>query len=441
LRYLYGDGTESPLTYNFLEYLRLALDFSVAVLNSHTHVGKQYASAKKRKNLAKHELAQLNKLRRLVDATLEKSESQISTPTATECIGRLKTLSADEIDRTEARLRSRLSEKLEKIQETVDWEYAENERRLEKLLLNYDIPKTDHWIDIRAADESGYAVALTTMSDTGVDAVLQLAIPENHPLGRPVRVDSLEAELTVKLPYSGGWGRKDAKLRTYKLTKEFVVAATNDAEAVEISLRNAFVDGHSGYDLRFSQEQVTVTRIAKQEAEEPFPADGEDAPGLVALMRKIQDLTAGLSGHRTALKSVDFEGTPLHQHTEPTRLVRRLLDQMGPVAREVAAHSLSPGELILKRVLSDDRREEIFASVEELRKTYSDLPPEQQALFAPLGFDAYVAGASKDKMSAPPPFAARPPGAETLPRPSAGPPAAPKSASPPGGVPVPKPKS
>ena len=63
------------------------------------------------------------------------------------------------------------------------------------------------------------------------------------------------------------------------------------------------------------------------------------------------------------------------------------LTQAGPAIRAIAQHSLSPSELVLKRVLADDRREEIFASKADLLEKLAPLPPKLFRLFGPLGLD------------------------------------------------------
>jgi hypothetical protein len=60
---------------------------------------------------------------------------------------------------------------------------------------------------------------------------------------------------------------------------------------------------------------------------------------------------------------------------------------MAPVVREIARHSLSPQELVLKRMLAGDRREEIFASKAELAQKLDPLPASLRQVFAPLGLD------------------------------------------------------
>lgn len=388
MKYQFGDGAESPLSFNYLEYLRLALTFAASVLRSQTNIASLYVSAKKKKLSAKNELKSLATLRKIVDTTLDNAASRISLPTASECVDRLRGLGAQEIDATEARLRAALSEDLEFIQSKVDGEYAENVRRLERVLLSCDFPESERWFEMRPFDENGYDIELITASPLAVDAVIRLGVPEGHLLSRPLRVDAVDPDLTVNVPQSGGWTRKNVKIKPHKLGKEYVVAFSHTTEGKKLSLRSAFLESSSGYDLLFGAGEIRVSWISKQQENEPFAADPEDVAGLTALLQAVEQAMDGLADRRQMLKQVFFESTPLQQHTEPIKLVKAMIDEMGPVVQEIAAHTLSPRELTLKRVLGDDRREEIFVSVEELKQIYADLPEKQQHWFAPLGFDA-----------------------------------------------------
>jgi hypothetical protein len=80
---------------------------------------------------------------------------------------------------------------------------------------------------------------------------------------------------------------------------------------------------------------------------------------------------------------------------------------MAPVVQEIAARSQSPGELVLRRLLADDRREEVFLSKSELRRKLEPLPEGERALF-----DTLLVDMPPRKQFAP--FADKPPVADML---------------------------
>jgi hypothetical protein len=65
--------------------------------------------------------------------------------------------------------------------------------------------------------------------------------------------------------------------------------------------------------------------------------------------------------------------------------------------QSVAARSLSPTELVIKRMLADGRREEIFVERAELVRKLDPLPAAHRALFAPLGLDGAASSAGSSQ--------------------------------------------
>ncbi|MGH7331044.1 MAG: hypothetical protein ACREJX_22070, partial [Polyangiaceae bacterium] len=117
----------------------------------------------------------------------------------------------------------------------------------------------------------------------------------------------------------------------------------------------------------------------------PFDVDPEDAPKLVDLAAKlaatIPDLTQRDLRVATA-NEVDFASLPGFM-----AFIQGFVSMMTPIVREIAERSLTPNELVIRRPLGNDRREEIFVPKKTLREKYSVLPSQLRAVFAPLGLD------------------------------------------------------
>jgi hypothetical protein len=91
-----------------------------------------------------------------------------------------------------------------------------------------------------------------------------------------------------------------------------------------------------------------------------------------------------VSHHRRRLVEAWIDGEVMRTHAKPTLLVERLIATLAPVVQEISARSHSPGELVLRRLLSGDRREEIFMSKLELKNKVEPLQDANRALFDPL---------------------------------------------------------
>ena len=145
----------------------------------------------------------------------------------------------------------------------------------------------------------------------------------------------------------------------------------------------------------------------QQKREESFDVEQVDVPKLSALRDKIGVAVSELARHRTKLVEAKLDGEPLQSHSKPTLLVERLIAVLVPETREIAARSQSRSELVLRRSLAGDRREEIFLSRQDLMLKLEPLNDRNRALFDSLLLDG---GAPASRSEPPPP---PPPRAET----------------------------
>jgi hypothetical protein len=145
----------------------------------------------------------------------------------------------------------------------------------------------------------------------------------------------------------------------------------------------------------------------QQKRDESFDAQQADVPQLRTLREKVGAAVSELARHRTKILEAKLDGDPLQSHAKPTLLVERLIAVLIPETREIAARSQSPGELVLRRSLGGDRREEIFLSRHDLTLKLEPLDDRHRALFDSLFLEG---GAATSRSSQPPP--APPPRAE-----------------------------
>jgi hypothetical protein len=216
--------------------------------------------------------------------------------------------------------------------------------------------------------------------------VVDLEVPANNLFDRVVRIDRLTERLDIQAPEVGGWMRKEVKKRPQHLEKHHITEFANGAEAGTLKLRVGPDGTGPGFDVLFSSQapRVSMVRVGEQQDEQPFEVDDEDAKKLLALQAKLSKATAELAGHRRRLVDARLDGEPMRTHAKPSLLAERLIANMAPVAQEISARSHSPGELILRRLLSGDRREEIFLSKAELKQKLEHLTDPNRALFDPL---------------------------------------------------------
>ncbi len=387
MKYLYGDGTASPLALNYIELLRDGLDFAVTMLMAADVVTKYRRTADDRERQTAGELGQLRSLSTRLDDALSGMTGLETAPTAERTVAAIRTAGQREIQVAEHEVQETLNIEREQVNRAIAKERARNHQRLEALLLRHDLPGSAQWVNVWLDPDGKYVATLEGRSTTEVSWVIDLDIPSDHLFGELLRLDRLRPQLTIKVPEEAGWVRKRVKLTTYKLSNKYLVAITRRGDNGKVRLRTAPQGSEVGLDAVFGGQGqlISVARLAKGGPPLTFEAEREDRELLEGLWRELSRAAHQLRGRRRSLREARLDDTPLEEHTNPVRLVKRLVAEMAPVVQEIGARSLSPEELVLKRVLGDDRREEIFASKADLLSKLAPLSPRMQRLFDPLG--------------------------------------------------------
>ncbi|MBN2342887.1 MAG: hypothetical protein JXX29_02425 [Deltaproteobacteria bacterium] len=388
MKYLYGNSSPSNLDQNYLEFLRLSLDFSVGVLQSETKITGLHADIKEAETNADIERTQVAEMAQKVSTLLDNATTAQSTAIAVALRENLRVSSGNEVTRAQATIESNLQNFLTQCANEIDQERAANLKRIEAVLLHCDFPNSQKRISVELNSAEGYGAKLNSTSDHFLHFEIGLAIPKGNQFSNIIRVDSLMPDLQIDIPEAGGWLKRGSKISPQKLAKEYVTALTERMDGTLLSLRAAPKEGQAGYDILFTHNSVRVTRISKQqEAGEPYQVSDKDADQLKQLFGVLYKAAVEISWNRQSLTSAIVGDAPLTTFPEPDQLVLWLLEQMTPVVQDISKNTLSPTELVLKRVLSDDRREEVFASKAELFEKLEPLTDAHKAFFAPLGLD------------------------------------------------------
>ncbi|MBE7452065.1 MAG: hypothetical protein HS111_25230 [Kofleriaceae bacterium] len=395
MRYLFGDSTESRLEINYLAFLRDAIDFGVAVLSADAGLSQARDRRAQRERAAEDAAREVEAFGRAALQVAEPlSHGEAPVNRAAAAVARAIT---DAVQRELGRVRSGQGGELEQI-------VAELQRLRERcvsalgaLLTTHDLPGAEETVTVQwAGAGAGYEARLIQHAELGLEATLALEIPAGSLFAGELRVDRLAEGVEIHAPETAGWLKKEVKRVPHKLGRHHVTLASVAGGGVVMRLRASLEAGAAGFDVTVARDgDVAVERAGKGEADGSFPTDERDLTGLRGLAAKLEAAVDGLRATRTGLVSAILDGKPLASHEQPAVLVERLVAVMAPVVHEIAAHSLSPRELVLKRLLGGDRREEIFLSRAELVGKLEALPAAQREVFAPLGLldDATAVGA------------------------------------------------
>src|SRR5450631_1544920 len=391
MSYLYGDSTPSTLEVNFIDFLRDAVEFCVQVLLADQSIVGGQARTRELDHVAAAEVERLQKVGVLVSKAFEGVPLGEEDSAAARCVAAIVRSASDLVRAETAAVLSSLDAEINKRDAEATRERDGCVKALGVLLVKHDLP--DMTLDLHLGVTGGarYGCRERMTTGFGLDAVLDLEIPANHLFDRVVRVDRLTERLDVKVPEMGGWLHKEVKLRAQHLEKHHVAALSIRASGGTLKLRTA-VDGTGpGFDIVFAKDapRVRLARVDQREGppEPPFDLEEADASKLLALHEKLAAAAIELTRHRKGIVEATLDGELLRTHAKPSLLVERLIATMAPIVQEIASRSQSPGELVLRRLLGDGRREEIFLSKEELKLKLEPLLEGNRALFDSLWLD------------------------------------------------------
>jgi hypothetical protein len=387
MNYLYGDSTPSPLKSNFLEFLRDALDFMVFAVQADERVKQTREHISTLRTEADEEMARLDAFVALVTRTIEEApKGGPNSPTA-KLASDLVTASANTLQATSRMVREKLTADIARADAQ---EAAEREacfKALGVLLVPHDPPDATVTSTLKLAPSGAYEVEIEGSAGFGASWRFDGAVADSPLWSTPLHVERLVPQLEIRAPQVAGWLSKKVELRALRLEKHVVVEVANDGEKTSWKLRaEPLFD--SGFDVEVVGRKITeVSRVAGRDDASvgPFELHDEDAPKLVELTEKLRASLGELK--RNHLLEATFDDEDFRALPTFTVFVERLVAMMGPIVREIADRSLLPTELVIRRLLANDRREEIFVTRSALYTKYMPLPEAQREHFKPLGLE------------------------------------------------------
>jgi len=378
--YLYGDSSEANIDFNYLAFLREVIDAAAVLVETEVAIGAGVDRMRAREADAAQQVVAVEDLgRRLTTLVTPVAKDQPTAPVG-RCASSIATSIRDAVEREAAAVKSALASDRADIESDDDRQRARAKEVLEKLLRGHDLPGAESELDISCG--TSIDATLRQRTSFGVDAVLALDVPASSVFASDLRVDRIaEGAVELHAHESGGWLKKSDKLVALKLGRYHVTGVTV-GEDVVVRLR-------SSHDANAIAVTVTAHRNGEVTAtgsggDREVMVEDRDKTGLRTLAARLEAAAQQLEEHRAGLVSVSIDNVDIAEHPHPRVLAERLIQAIAPTVKKIARHSRSPGELVLRRHLGDNRREEIFVSTSELMKRLDTLPPDARAVFAPL---------------------------------------------------------
>ncbi len=386
MRYLYGDSSESSLSINYIEYLKDALDVSVAMLLSHQRLAQWRESRRERQATADSDTEQLRALGAgMEEAITHLTEDVKETSAPGRAAAAMRQTFEAAIRKEIAVVDSGLQDDLKRIGDHIVQEGKTCYAALQTFLLKNDLPQAERRIHI-SASEKAYS-ASRSASAVGMDWTVTLTVPPENMFSKTLRINDITQSLEISAPEEKGLLLKKVKLVPQKLHKNYITAIEITSAGTTLQLRAQPDPLDKGWDIDLSKDDgVMVTRVRKDGSEdEPFEPSPDDAARLQALEKELMGGVDELLRHRSVLRNAVLDGTSVDKHENPGLLVKRMIGAMAPIVQEIGKRSPVDGELILKRVVDTDHREEILVRRAELEQKLSRLGPSMRALFRQFG--------------------------------------------------------
>jgi hypothetical protein len=377
--YLLGDSSGPAIAFNYLAFLREVVDCAVVLLEAEATLSSNLERRDARANETAGLLRAVEELGAEATAVVEPvAKEQPNTP-AGRCAAAIARAIKEAVETETAQAKNTTATAAEEVARDDQQARGKAKAVLEKLMRAHDLPEAEKELE---ASWSGGALKATMRQRTklGLEATITLEPQGSALLAGDLRVDRVVEGVEVHAHEAGGFFKKSDKLVVVKLGRYQVIGLELDAKQVTVQLKAP--DGNAT-SLIISVPRTGDITIEGGPAKE-YEIDEHDRSGLEQLAAKLEAALHELEDHRTALVELVIDGKPFAEHPHPHVVAERLIAAIAPTVQLISRHSRSPGELVLRRQLADDRREEVFVSVADLTKKIDVLPVASRAVFAPL---------------------------------------------------------
>jgi len=405
--YLFGDSTPSPLKTDFVAFLRDAFDFAVQVLLCDHRLADATARVDRLSEVTEREIERAELLSADVARALDAALAAPPDSLAARCALRIRQGAKDLIQAEADGARTAVTTERVRAAQAMANDRDAVVKAFEALVLRHTLPDSDGAIHVALEASGGYGAQLRAGTPYGLEWVMTLEIPSSHSLAQVLRIDRVVERLEVDAPEEGGWIHKEVRIRPQRFDRLHLAELALDRGGTTIKLRAAADGTGGGFDVIFTRGAAGADLVRVLEGgpstDSPFQIVGDDFAKLQSLHDSLATMARELGEHKKALRGATLERTSLEVLEAPRVVVERIIANIAPIVQEIAKRSLVPGELVLKRVLGDNHRDEVFLSKKELEGKLEGLPPALRRTFDPLGLWSASSEAPKSPARAPEP--------------------------------------
>lgn len=385
--YRFGDGTPFPLRENFIETLVAAVDCCVAVYQVQARIEEHEARVHEARRSAAEEMRRLDALAGLIEtalAPLTAHKGDRARAGASEQAAARIYEGATTIIRNS---RSTVARK----RETAEQEVVPPSVRdalpvaLGQFFGRHQLPHTRwqaHW---RADGQAPASAELVGQATRELELAFRASPAADSFWGRPIPMSELfQGEVTAVIEGEKGRSR-GLRLDPMVLT-EVQVAPGREAVVLRESIKRPSPGLHIVMARPGEASPVAMQVDKREQARgQPFHLDDASAGAMKGAWRALERELPDLLASRDEMVAARLGDRDLPEVEHPAKLAETILLAIAPLVREMRMRSRVPGELILKRDLTVDRREEMFVPRQALWSKLSGLSPRHRQLFEAIG--------------------------------------------------------
>ncbi|MET0412111.1 MAG: hypothetical protein ABW217_12490, partial [Polyangiaceae bacterium] len=207
--HVYGDSTPFPYDIDCIELLRHSVDCCVQLLSAEHAIQLTRERSRHLARAQESEKAELGAIWEAVKGAL--TASGVGSERTARSMTRVRDSARAALDDEVATLEREAQKDASQERAIIDRAIETTCRAIETLLLKHDVPETALGLRLTAGEEQ-YSAEVTLQTPFGLDAVLQLAIPQGHEWSRPRRIADFTPGMEVRLRQESGWLSKRVEL-------------------------------------------------------------------------------------------------------------------------------------------------------------------------------------------------------------------------------------
>ena len=385
--YRFGDGTPFPLRENFIDTIVAAVDGCVSLYRVEHEVEERILRQRESEKASVEELRRLEALKSLLEtavAPLLAPRAGGPTRPSEHAAARIFHTAEEIIHQGKAEIAKQRERITQEEKPTVLRERVR--AALGEIFRSHALPRTEWRVRWQAATSSeGVAsVDIGAQATRDLDLSFLTTIPSDSPWAHPVTVsDWIAGPIETMVQIEIG-KRRAVRLDTYALT-EVNIAPGRESIILRESGKRASAGLHIVLPRTASESPLVVPLDKRDRSGQPFVLDEAGNDAIRRLWSAIDERLPELIALRGALAGARLRGQELEEIDHPSEIAEAILMSLAPLVREMRMRSRVPGELILKRDLAGDRREEMFVPRKVLWDKVGGLPARHRQVFEAIG--------------------------------------------------------